>query len=88
MPSLHIGWSVWCGIVLFRLARHRWAQAAGVAYPVITLFVILGTANHFLLDAVGGLLVLSLSFGIVRVLFGRPAFDSPLDVRRRAPWRH
>lgn len=88
MPSLHIGWSVWCGIVVYKLARHGWARAAGVAYPVITLFVILGTANHFLLDAVGGLVVLGLAFGIERVVFGRPAFESPLAVRRRAPWRH
>ena len=88
MPSLHIGWSVWCGIVIFKLARHTWAKVAGVAYPLITLFVILGTANHFLLDAVGGLFVLGLAFGIERVVFGRPAFESPLAVRRRAPWQH
>jgi hypothetical protein len=88
MPSLHIGWSTWCGIVIFKLARHRWARIAGVAYPIVTLFVILGTANHFLLDAVGGLAVLGVAFGIERVMFGRPAFESPLAVRRRAPWRH
>jgi hypothetical protein len=88
MPSLHIGWSTWCGIVLFKLARHRWSRALGVAYPVVTVFVILGTANHFVLDAVGGLLVLTCAFGVERVLFGRPAFESPLAVRRRAPWRH
>jgi hypothetical protein len=88
MPSLHVGWSTWCGIVIFRLAKHRWTRIAGVAYPLVTLLVILGTANHFLLDAIGGLLVLGLSFLVERVAFGRPAFDSPLDVRRRAPWRH
>ena len=27
MPSLHIGWSVWCGIVIFKLARHRTAKS-------------------------------------------------------------
>ncbi len=88
MPSLHIGWSTWAGLVLFKLARHRWARIAGIAYPLITVFVILGTANHFLLDAVGGLFVLGLSFGIERLLLGRPTFDSPLEVRRRALWRH
>ncbi|BEP15332.1 phosphatase PAP2 family protein [Acidothermaceae bacterium B102] len=87
MPSLHIGWSTWCGLVIFTLARHRTTRILGVAYPLITLFVILGTANHFLLDAVGGLVVLGLSFGIERLLFGRGAFDSPDQVRRAAPWR-
>jgi hypothetical protein len=87
MPSLHIGWSTWAGLVLFKLAKHRWARIAGLAYPLITTFVILGTANHFLLDAVGGLAVLALSFLVERVVFGRPAFDSPAQVRHRAPWR-
>jgi hypothetical protein len=86
MPSLHIGWSTWAGLVVFKLAKHRWARIAGLAYPLITTFVILGTANHFLLDAVGGLAVLALSFLVERMVFGRPAFDSPAQVRRRAPW--
>jgi hypothetical protein len=82
MPSLHIGWSVWCGIVIFRLAKHNTTKALGVAYPVITLFVILGTANHFLLDAVGGLIVLGAAFAITRLLFGRGAFVPPDQIMR------
>jgi hypothetical protein len=87
MPSLHIGWSTWCGLVIFRLARHRTTRILGVLYPLVTLFVILGTANHFVLDAVGGLVALSLGFLIERLMFGRGAFDSPDEVRRLAPWR-
>lgn len=87
MPSLHIGWSTWCGLVLFRLAKHRTTRVLGLAYPLVTLFVILGTANHFLLDAVGGLVVLGLSFVIERLVFGRGAFDSPDQVRRASPWQ-
>jgi PAP2 superfamily len=87
MPSLHIGWSTWCGIVLFRLAKRRTTRVLAVAYPLITVFVILGTANHFLLDAVGGLVVLGLSFLIQRLVFGRGAFDSPAQVRRASPWQ-
>jgi PAP2 superfamily len=87
MPSLHIGWSTWCGLVLFHLAKHRTTRILAIAYPVVTLFVILGTANHFLLDAVGGLVVLGLSFLIQRLLFGRGAFDSPDQIRRAAGWR-
>ncbi len=88
MPSLHIGWSVWCGIVIYKLARHRTARAIGVAYPVVTLFVILGTANHFLLDAVGGLIVLAAGFVFSRLLFGRWPFE-PVESPTRPPvWRH
>ncbi len=87
MPSLHIGWSTWCGLVIFRLAKHRTTRILGLSYPIITFFVILGTANHFLMDAVGGLVVLSLSFGIERLVYGRGVFDSPDQVRRASPWQ-
>ncbi len=60
MPSLHIAWSLWSAVTIYRLARARWARALAVAYPVATLAVILGTANHFVFDALGGVLTLAL----------------------------
>jgi hypothetical protein len=74
MPSLHIGWSLWAGITLFMLTRRWWIRVLAVAYPLVTFFVIVGTANHFVLDAAGGVVVLALGFGIQRVLTGRPAY--------------
>lgn len=59
MPSMHFGWALWCGVVIFQLARRPWVRALGVAYPVTVLFVIVGTANHFWLDAAGGVVVLA-----------------------------
>jgi len=58
MPSLHLAWSTWCAIVLVPLLRQRWLKAAAIAYPVVTLAAVVITANHYLLDAVGGWLVL------------------------------
>jgi hypothetical protein len=77
MPSLHMAWALWCGIAIFLLARRPWARALGVLYPCSTLLVILGTANHFLLDAVGGAFALAVGFGFQRVVTGRPAFRMP-----------
>jgi PAP2 superfamily len=74
MPSLHFAWSLWCGLVLLRLASRRVVRLAGALYPLVTLAVIIGTANHFLLDAVGGGAVLLVGFGLQRLLFRRPAF--------------
>jgi hypothetical protein len=54
MPSMHIGWSLWVAIVVVLLARRPWVRVLGALYPVVTLFVIVGTANHYYLDAVGG----------------------------------
>ncbi|MBT2382078.1 phosphatase PAP2 family protein [Streptomyces sp. ISL-11] len=64
MPSMHIGWSTWCGITIALLARPVWARVLGALYPLATLVVIVATANHFWLDAVGGLVCLSFGFGL------------------------
>lgn len=77
MPSLHIGWSLWAGITIFMLTKRWWLRALGLAYPLVTFFVIIGTANHFVLDAVGGVVVLACGFGIQRLLTGRRAYDAP-----------
>ncbi|MER6105239.1 phosphatase PAP2 family protein [Streptomyces sp. NPDC001832] len=54
MPSLHVGWALWCGILLWRHGRHPLLRAAGVVYPLVTTLVVMGTANHYFLDAVAG----------------------------------
>lgn len=59
MPSLHIGWSVWCAIVVAPRARRRSTKGLIVLYPIATFFCILVTANHYWLDAVGGLVTLA-----------------------------
>ena len=79
MPSLHIGWALWCGVAIWVCARRRWVRVLGLLYPVGTLVVIVGTANHFILDAVGGALVLMLAFGIQWMLSGHGAFVAPVD---------
>ncbi|MEV6393839.1 phosphatase PAP2 family protein [Streptomyces sp. NPDC051907] len=62
MPSMHIGWSLWCGIIVFAVATAPWAKILGLLYPVATLVVIVATANHFWLDAVGGMICLAFGF--------------------------
>jgi hypothetical protein len=75
MPSLHIGWSLWCGISLFVCARRLWLRILGLLYPVCTLLVIVGTANHFVIDAVGGAVAVSLGALIQFLLSGSGAFS-------------
>ncbi|MGD9798783.1 MAG: phosphatase PAP2 family protein [Acidimicrobiia bacterium] len=59
MPSLHFAWSMWCTLVLVPTLRRPWLRALAIAYPVLTLFAIVVTANHYWLDAAGGALVLA-----------------------------
>jgi hypothetical protein len=78
MPSLHIGWSLWCAIVLVKLAKRTWVRVLGALYPVVTCLVIMATANHYILDAAGGVCALMLGFVVQRLLSGRPAFAPPI----------
>lgn len=63
MPSLHIGWSSWCAFALVPVIRRRWLKALVAFYPVATLFAVVVTANHYILDGVGGLVALGLGYG-------------------------
>jgi len=49
MPSLHVGWAVLVAIVAIRATRSHW-HWLWLAYPAITLTVVVGTANHYWLD--------------------------------------
>ena len=68
MPSMHIGWSVWSMLVLLPMVRRRWVRALVVAYPALTLFTIIVTANHYWIDAVGGLAALGIGAAVARPL--------------------
>ncbi|MFF0478672.1 phosphatase PAP2 family protein [Streptomyces sp. NPDC004284] len=70
MPSMHIGWSLWCGVTIFLLARAPWAKILGLLYPAATLVVIVSTANHFWMDAVGGMLCLAFGFAVSYFWYG------------------
>ncbi|MBJ7905106.1 phosphatase PAP2 family protein [Streptomyces sp. NPDC003656] len=58
MPSLHVGWALFCGVMLWRYGRGPLARAGAVIYPLFTALVVMGTANHYLLDAVAGAAVM------------------------------
>ncbi|MEU9860478.1 phosphatase PAP2 family protein [Streptomyces sp. NPDC047971] len=62
MPSLHVGWALWCGVMLWRYGRTPTLKALGVAYPLLTTVIVMGTANHYFLDAVAGAAVMGLGF--------------------------
>lgn len=64
MPSMHAGWAVWCGIALVMLGGTRWVKLLGVLYPAATVLVIMSTANHYVLDAVAGVLLVVLGLAV------------------------
>jgi hypothetical protein len=64
MPSLHVGWAIW---VAWAVAGHtgRRGRTLAIAYAVGTVIVVIGTGNHWVLDAVAGALLMG--FAIVAV---------------------
>jgi hypothetical protein len=72
MPSLHIGWAavIATGLIVTSRTRWRWLW---LLHPVVTIAVVVGTANHYWLDGIVVLMLLS-----VTVLLLRPAVgDEP-----------
>jgi PAP2 superfamily len=66
MPSLHVGWALWCAWVVAMLATRRWVRVAALAYPIGTTLVVVGTANHYVLDAVAGVAVIVVGMRLAR----------------------
>jgi membrane-associated phospholipid phosphatase len=68
MPSLHVGWSTWSALALIPLCRRWWLKVLVGLYPLATIFAIVVTGNHWILDAVGGWVVLALGYGAARLV--------------------
>ncbi|MFC1429783.1 phosphatase PAP2 family protein [Streptacidiphilus sp. N1-3] len=79
MPSMHIGWSLWCGLTIAFLARRRWVRVLGLMYPLATLVVIVASANHFFMDAVLGACCTGVGLLASRLVYGRWVFAFPRD---------
>jgi hypothetical protein len=56
MPSLHIAWALWSSAAMWLIAKRSPLRILAVVYPIVTLVAVLGTANHFFFDVLGGVL--------------------------------
>ena len=54
VPSMHVGFALMISIPLARLVRWRALKLFWCIYPLVVVFVIVVTANHFIADAVLG----------------------------------
>ena len=61
MPSLHFAWTILFGVLFFKTGRLP-LRVLGVMYPAMTFFAITITGNHYIMDAVGGGVIILLSF--------------------------
>ncbi|MFI6089816.1 phosphatase PAP2 family protein [Streptomyces sp. NPDC051218] len=82
MPSLHFGWALMLavGLVVATSSRWRWLW---LLHPLITLLVVVGTANHYWLDALAVTALLGIALAVIKL----PDPARSLVVRRHAPAR-
>ena len=73
MPSLHFSWTVMFGVMFLR-TPNKWIRILGIVYPAMTLLAITITANHYLLDAIGGALLMIAAFAIMEIGIRRRLF--------------
>ncbi len=96
MPSLHFAWSMWSLLALFPRLSSRRARILVAAYPALTLWAIVVTANHYWIDAVGGGVILAVGYlagsRLARLEVTRwrsatsdPSVETPPDRGYRAP---
>ncbi|MEV5908546.1 phosphatase PAP2 family protein [Streptomyces chartreusis] len=65
MPSLHFGWALMVAIGLIVATRSRW-RLLWLLHPLLTLLVIVGTANHYWLDAIVATAMLGIALAVIR----------------------
>ena len=67
MPSMHVAWAVLVGYYAWRISPSRW-RYLGPAHSVITVVVVVATGNHWWLDGIAAVAVLSLcAYGVYGV---------------------
>ncbi|MEV5430477.1 phosphatase PAP2 family protein [Streptomyces sp. NPDC052701] len=66
MPSLHFGWALMVAVGLAAAVRGRWRWLWPL-HPLLTLLVIVGTANHYWLDAIAATALLGLALAAFRL---------------------
>ncbi len=76
VPSMHVCFAVIIGWTMARLASHRLARIVWFMYPALVTFVVVATANHFLIDVFLGVLTAGIAAGVAHRLLARARPDA------------
>jgi hypothetical protein len=69
MPSVHVGWALIVAFAVITVSRSRWRWLAA-GYPVLTLLVVVVTANHFWLDGIVAGLLVAIALAVQHLMRG------------------
>ncbi|MDI3341201.1 MAG: phosphatase PAP2 family protein [Sphaerobacter sp.] len=79
MPSLHVAFALFCGIGVIRVGRRLLHWVIGTTFPLLMITAVVGTGNHYILDAIAGSLLTVLAYLLV------PRLLAAVDRYRRQP---
>lgn len=57
MPSLHAGWDLLVGLAILSAATTVGLRAIGALMPILMVWAVVATANHYVLDVVAGIIL-------------------------------
>lgn len=70
LPSMHFGWALWCGILMWGFGSRVWRVLA-VTYPALVAFVVLSTGNHYVVDVLAGGVCVLVAYAVVYIVSTR-----------------
>jgi membrane-associated phospholipid phosphatase len=91
-PSLHLGWDLLVGIALVGYGSRVWVRLAGIAMPLLMSVAVVLTANHWLIDVAGGVVVglagLAIAIQVTRLRGHGQIGSTGSSMSRRYDHRH
>jgi hypothetical protein len=90
MPSLHVAWAAWVVLQLWPVVASRRVRGLAISHAVLTVAVVVATANHFVLDVGAGAAVAVLATRLAWLRATRSGHGGRGDARREpdADGRH
>ncbi|MGZ4407693.1 MAG: phosphatase PAP2 family protein [Gaiellaceae bacterium] len=67
MPSLHFGWNLLVGIILFGSTRSLVVRAFSILMPAAMAFAVIATANHWVVDVFAGAAVVLVGLALAKL---------------------
>jgi hypothetical protein len=62
--DIHQGWTLMVGAGIIWMTKAWWGRLIGATIPIAMFMGIVSTGNHFILDAVGGIIAIAIAFGL------------------------
>lgn len=64
VPSLHVGWNLLVGVLVYQAVANRWVRGLAVLSPIAMSFAVVATANHYVVDGLIGIVVAGVGLAV------------------------